>query len=108
MEHRHKKTSEFLDSNLKTIIQESWSHIKDSVYFTKKIGRIGDIPEYTILVTADLEGLYPNIPQKAGLKALKNALENREQKHIPTETLISMTEFLLKNNFFESNSPVKQ
>ena len=59
-------------------------------------------------MTADLEGLYSSIPHKAGLKALKNALEKREQKHIPTEKLITMTEVLLKNNFFESNSPVKQ
>ena len=32
----------------------------------------------------------------------------REQKHIPTEKLINMSEFLLKNNFFEFNGSVKQ
>ena len=95
------KASEFLDSHLKTIMQESWSYIKDSTDFINKIGQIGDIPENVILVTADVVGLYPSIPHKTGLKALKNALDKRKQKHVPTEKLINMAEFVLKNNFFE-------
>ena len=59
-------------------------------------------------MTADVVGLYPSIPHKAGLQALKNALEKREQKHIPTEKLINMAEFVLKNNFFEFNGSAKQ
>ena len=92
------KASEFLDSHLKTIMQESWSYIKDLDDLTHKMSQIGDIPENVILVTADVVGRYPNIPHKAGLIALKNALEKREQKHIPTErftwqTLCSKTTF---------------
>ena len=82
------KASEFLDSHLKTIMQKIWSYIKDSADFINKIGQIGDIPENAILVTADVAGLYPSIPHKAGLKALKNGLDKRKQKHIPTEKLI--------------------
>ena len=91
-----------------TIVQESCSYIKDSADFINKIGQIDDIPENVILVTADVVGLYPSIPHKARLKALKNALEKRKQKHIPTEKLINIAEFVLKNNFFELNSYVKQ
>ena len=58
-------------------------------------------------MTADVVGLYPSIPHKAGLQALKNILEKIDQKHIPTEKLISMAEFVLKNNFFEFNGSVK-
>ena len=95
------KASEFLDSHLKTIMQESCSYIKDSVDFINKFGQIGDIPENAILVTADVVGLYHSILHNAGLQAQK-------QKHISTEKLINMAEFVLKNNFFESNSSVKQ
>ena len=105
------KASEFLDSHLKTIMQESWSYLKDSEDFINKIGQIrqtGGIPENAILVTADVVGLYPSIPHNAGLKALKNALDKRKQKHIPTEKLINMAEFVVKNNFFEFNGSVKQ
>ena len=76
------KASEFLDSHLKTIMQESWSYIKDSADFINKIGQIGDIPENAILVTTDVVGLYSSSPHKAGLKALKNTLDKRKQKHI--------------------------
>ena len=43
---------------------------------------------------------------KAGLKALKNALDNRENKS--TEDLIKMARFVLQNNYFEFNGIVKQ
>ena len=49
-------------------------------------------------------GLYPNIPHQAGLKALKEALEKRDIKKIPTEDLVKMAEFVLNNNIFEFNS----
>ena len=42
------------------------------------------------------------------MKTLKSALEKRQQKHIPSEKLINMAEFVLKNNCFEFNGSVKQ
>ena len=39
------KVVEYLDYILKTIMQESWSYIKDSDDFLKKIINIGKIPE---------------------------------------------------------------
>ena len=60
------------------------------------------------MVTPDVVGLYPSIPQEAGLKALKEALDNRENKQIPTENLLKMAEFVLKNNSFEFNVKVKK
>ena len=78
-------------------MQESWSYMKDSAHCMNKICQIG---ENVILVTADVASLYPSIPHKARLKALKNALEKREQNNIPTKKLISVAKFVLKNNFF--------
>ena len=45
-------------------------------------------------------GLYPT---KQGLKALKEALEKRYMKKIPTEDLVKMAEFTLNNNIFDFN-----
>ena len=61
-----------------------------------------------MLVTADVVGLYPSIPHEAGLSALKKALESRSVKKIPTENLIKMAEFVLKNNLFEFNNKMFQ
>ena len=72
------KISEFLDTQLKPIMQKSWSYIKDSGDFIRKIKNLTDISEGAILVTADVVSLYPSIPHQAGLEALKKALDERK------------------------------
>ena len=62
------KVSEFLDSELKLVIQEGWSYIKDSGDFIKKLKNIDHIPQGAIMVTAGVVGLYPSIPHDIGLK----------------------------------------
>ena len=93
---------------MQPIMRKGWSYIRDSQDFINKSRKLGKIPEDAILVTVDVVGLYPSIPHNVGLRALKEALEKREQKKIPTEDLVEMAEFVLKNNFFEFNSQIKQ
>ena len=62
------KVREFLDNQLKLVMQSSRSYIKDSCDFIKKIKNISTIPKDSILVTADVVGLYPSIPHEAGLQ----------------------------------------
>ena len=88
-------------------MQNGASYIKDSNDFMNKVKNI-DIPNNALLVTADVVGLYPGTPHKAGLKALRNALENRNYQKIPTENFIEMAEFLLKNNYSEFDSSAFQ
>ena len=52
------------------------------------------------LVTADVVGLFLSTACKDELETLRNALEKRKQKHIPTEKLTNMIEFVLMNNLF--------
>ena len=67
-------------------MKESWPQVKDPDYFPKKI----------------VVGFYPNIAHGAGLEALKKDLMKGKYL-VPTEELIKMTDFILKNNFFEFN-----
>ena len=76
-----------------------------TVFHTWAYGRFIEIPENVILVTADVVGLYQSIPHEVGLR---EALNKRDEKTIPTEELLKMTEFLLKNNYFEFGSKIKQ
>ena len=66
--------SVFLDHHLKKVIQKGWSYIKDSGYFIKKINNLDLIPENSILLIADMVGLYPSTPHHVGLTALTGAL----------------------------------
>ena len=92
---------------LKPVMQKGKSYIKDSGDFVNKIKELQSIPDGAILVT-DVVALYPSIPLEAGLKALKDALGNRENKSISTEDLIKMALFVLQNIYFEFNGIVKQ
>ena len=74
------KASEFLDHHLKPVMRNGLSYIRDSQHFLERIKTIGNIPENAILFTADIVGLYPNVPHQAGLNTLKNALEKRDLK----------------------------
>ena len=102
------KVSEFLDSQLKSVMQSSWSYIKDSGDFIKKIKNVNNIPKDSILVTTDVMELYPSIPHEAGLEALEKAFNNRTDKKVSTGDLVKMAKFVLKNNYFEFNGKVKQ
>ena len=99
------KVSEYLDYILKPIMQDSWPYIKDSGDFIKNIGKI---PEGAVLVTADVIGLYPSISHKAGLEALRKRLNERDSPKVPTEDIVRMADFVLKNNFLEFNGEVKR
>ena len=101
------KASEFLDFHLKRVMQNGASYAKDSNDFINKVKNI-DIRNDVLLVTVDVVGLYSSITHEVGLRALKNTLENRNYKEIPTENFIKMAEFILKNNYFESDSSVFQ
>ena len=60
----------------------------------------------SIFVTVDVVGLYPIIPHNAGLDALQDALDYRQNKKIPTDMLVKMAEFVLANNYFEFGQKV--
>ena len=90
-------------------MQESWSYILTILgIFLKKLKHFGQIPDRANLATADVVSLYPSTPHKAGLEALRRRLNKRETSEIPTEDIVQMAEFVLKNNFFEFNGEVKR
>ena len=93
---------------MKPLTQKGRSYNKDSSDFIIKTRNLASIPNNAILVTADVAGLYPSIPHEAGLKALREVLDNREEHTVPTSKLTKMTDFVLKNNYFEFNKQIKQ
>ena len=93
--------SKSLGYHFKPVMQNGKLYVRDSGHFLGKIKNISTLPENVILVKADVVGVYLSIPHQAGLSVGKEALENRSVKKIPTESLIKMAEFVLKNNMFE-------
>ena len=102
------KVSELFNSELKSVMQEGWSYIKDSGNFIKRLKNIDHVPQDVIMVTANVVCLYPSIPYDAGLEALRKALDNRENKKTSTDDLTKMAELVLKNNYFGFNGKVNK
>ena len=86
--------SEFLDHHLQPVIKGGTSYVKDA-YHLEKLKELGKVPPNAVLVTADL-------------KALHEKLEERNEKSVPTADLVNMVDFVLKNNYFEFDSCIKQ
>ena len=101
------KMSEYLDSHLEPMMRSAKSYIRDTSDFLKKLKKLGSVPQNALLVTADVVGLYPGIPRQDGL-ALSIKLDQREDKIVATEDLLEMAQFVLKNNYFEFDSMIKQ
>ena len=78
-------------------MKEEKSYIKDRADFLDKLKDLGEIPEGAILVTADVVGLYPSIPHTEGLEVLRKQYDKDLHKKVPTEDIIKMADFVLKN-----------
>ena len=89
-------------------MQRGKSYIKDSGDLINKIRNLQNISESSILVTSDVVVLYPSIPHETGLNALREALDSRENKHVPTDDLLKITAFVLKKNYFKLAGKVKK
>ena len=72
--------SEFLDNQLKPVMREGMSYIKNSNDFMHKIRDLNDIRNDALLFTTDVVGLYPSISTEVGLQTLKEVLELRKEK----------------------------
>ena len=83
-------------------------HTFETLEIFDKMKRIGKVPEGFFLVTADVIGLHPRIPQKEGILALKNQLEEQTFSKIPRNDLVKLPQSVLKNNFFEFNNEIKE
>ena len=97
------KVSEYLDFLLRNVTQDGWSYLKDTGDFLKKIKHLGKIPEGATPVTAGVAGLYPNISHHLSMQSLRKRLNETSICKVATEEIISIAEFVLKNNYFEFN-----
>ena len=62
------------------------------------------VKDTDLLVTIDVSSLYTNIDQTEGLEAVKEALEERNEKKVPTNFINSLLQIILMFNLFEFNS----
>ena len=93
-----------MDFHLQPIAKKVKSYIKDTNDFLKKLHSLTNLPGNSLLCTMDVVGLYPNIPHDEGLSAIRKRINERDKKDVSTDdTLVELTELVLKNNIFNFN-----
>ena len=101
--HPTERISEFVDYQLKPLVQTLPSYIKDTTHFLLQLQNLGPLPENSILVTLDVSSLYTNIPHKEGEEACRHFLNTRPLKSIPTERICDLIRMILGMNNFSFN-----
>ena len=90
-----------MNLHLQSLVKSLPSYLKDTTDYFRKLQESGLIPPETLLVSLDVTSLYTNIPYKDGIRACKEAWEERPVKNPPTETLVKLLSLILKCNNFE-------
>ena len=101
----------FVEHYINKIAKSHKSFLEDTPDFLRHIEKINHslpLPENTIIATIDIIGAYQNIPQADGINVLKNALEESNEKDIPSELISKLMELVLKYNIFEFNGDLFQ
>lgn len=97
--------SKWLDSFLQPPCQNLWqfSLVKDSYDFVAKL-RAVKVPASTqvVLLAADVQDLYTNVPWDGARKAVEQALQSHvDRDRPPTERLLALLDLVLQNNDME-------
>jgi len=74
----------FVEHHLQEIAQTHETYLKDTPDFLRKISKIHSLPENAMLVVLDIVALYTNIPPDEALSSVKESLDERKNKEIPT------------------------
>ena len=95
--------SNFIDYFLKPLVPTLSSYIQDTTHFLRLIQEY-NFPPNSIIGTLDVESLYTNIPHGEGLESCEFHLNKRDNQKIPTNFLVKLMDFVLKNNNFTFNN----
>ena len=94
--------SEYLDSFLFPLATKHPSYIKDTGEFLSKLSNL-KIPDDCILATMDVDSLYTNIDNDAGLESVRLAFQNYPSARRPDQEILDLLKLSLENNDFQFN-----
>ena len=96
----------FTEFFLDPLAQTHPAYIKDTTHFFNKIKDISEnwvFPTGTLLVSWDVEAIFPNIDNNACLQAVLHALNKRKILHPSTECIVEAVRICLECNNSEFN-----
>ena len=101
----------FVEHHINKVAKTHKSFIEDTPDFLREIEKINkqmSPMQDVIIATVDIKGAYQNIPQEDGVKVLYEALNEHNDKDIPSVLVAKLMELILKYNIFEFNGDLFQ
>ena len=95
--------SKYVDCHFQPIVKEIPSYVKDAQDFLKKLEKVKDIPQESLLVTLDVKSLYANIPNNEGITAVNESYDKYKEKAVSTKVIITFLSLILTLNNFVFN-----
>ena len=92
--------SKYLDSLLQPLAKKTALYVKNSFTFLADL-RTKTFPSDSVILTADVESLYPSIPINDGLVQLREFLDLSKIENPQINFIVDLTSWVLKNNFIE-------
>ena len=83
--------SEYIDHYLCPLATSHPSYLKDTGDFLHKISQV-KVPDDVLLITLDVDSLYTNIDNQAGLEAVKQKLHDNPERGRPDKELLELLE----------------
>ena len=96
--------SKYVDLKLQPIAKTRKSYLRDTQDFLSRIQQYKNLPENTLLVTADVQSLYTNITHQAGITAVKNTLIKEKHSNLEIGLITRLIRLILTKNCFNFNN----
>ena len=93
--------SQYIDLQIKGLVFQLPSFLKDTTDFLNKIDAIENIQESDFLCSLDITSLYTNVPNQESLISLAYYLNQRGNLTPPTDFLVELMKLVLNRNYFK-------
>ena len=94
----------YVEHYIQDIATQHPSYFQDTPHLLRVVNKVNSGPKLAanvMLVTSDITSAYHNIPQDDGSSCLMEALEEREDKSVPSDFIVKLMDLVQKHNIFE-------
>ena len=89
-----------VEAELQEGVEGQASYIQDTADFLRRMEGVKEVGNDEFMFTMDIVALYPSVPRAKTREAMRENLDKRKTKKIPTEDLIELGEMVLRSNEF--------
>ena len=90
----------FVEKKCAPLAKQLKSRIRDTGHLLEIIDELNEkgIPDGAVLLSLDIENMFPSIDNRRGMETIRKKLEEEEDFPVPTDLIIEAIEIILTNN----------